>query len=63
MHVKLQAENSPTEETDLEYKFYNFKDRDFTFKFVKRLWNNESTFATEEDQSDVSEEEEEKRMT
>lgn len=61
MHVKQQAENS--EETESEYKFYNFKDRDFTFKFVKRLWANESSYAKEEDMSDISEEEEEKRLT
>lgn len=31
------------------FKFYGFKDRDMTFKYIKRLWSNTSPYADEED--------------
>ena len=31
------------------FKFYGFKDRDMTFKYIKRLWNHASPYADAEE--------------
>lgn len=31
------------------FKFYGFKDRDMTFKYVKRLWSHTSPYADQEE--------------
>ena len=31
------------------FKFYGFRDRDMTFKYIKRLWSHASPYAEEDD--------------
>lgn len=54
-----QAKKEPEEKEKEEiYRFYSFKERDFTFKYVRRLWANSSPHAgSEDDESENSEEE------
>lgn len=40
------------------YRFYSFSDRDFTFKYIRRLWANASTHAGSDDESSQASEEE-----
>lgn len=53
------------EESEKEtiYRFYSFQDRDFTFKYIRRLWSNASPHAeSDEDSSQESEEEKAKEQ-
>ena len=54
---KTDDKDESKENKETIYKFYSFKDRDFTFKYVRRLWANSSSYANSEDE--VSEESEE----
>ena len=50
-------EKDETKDKETVYKFYSFKDRDFTFKYVRRLWANTSPHCNEDDvESEESEE-------
>lgn len=58
--VKNEQAKKEPEEKDKEeiYRFYSFKERDFTFKYIRRLWANSSPHAgSEDDESENSEEE------
>jgi len=58
MHVKPEkkgGEQASTEDEEQIYRFYSFHERDFTFKYIRRLWTNVSPFAGEDDSSEPSE--------
>ena len=50
-----QAKKEPEEKDKEEiYRFYSFKERDFTFKYIRRLWANSSPHAgSEDDEEDL----------
>jgi hypothetical protein len=50
-------EKDDGKEKETIYKFYSFKDRDFTFKYVRRLWANSSSYANSEDEESEESEE------
>ena len=50
--------NNGEAEKDTVYRFYSFSDRDFTFKYIRRLWANASTHAGSDDESSQASEEE-----
>lgn len=49
------GENTSKVET---LKFYGFRDREMTFKYIKRLWSNVSPYAEDNSSSGSDEEEE-----
>jgi hypothetical protein len=55
--IKLFVKNGQQDDV---YRFSGFSERDFTFKYIKRLWSNASQHAPEEDddESEASENEE-----
>jgi hypothetical protein len=52
LHVKEKGAESQDETL---YRFNGFNDRDFTFKYIRRLWTNASPYAGEDDSSEPSE--------
>jgi hypothetical protein len=63
VHVKVPAkkvnESGKVEKCfdETTYKFYNFSDRDISFKYIIRVWRNASPYANSDDESEASEEE------
>jgi len=58
MNEKSGEEKEDKKEKETIYKFNSFKDRDFTFKYVRRLWANSSSYANSEDEESEESEEE-----
>jgi hypothetical protein len=55
----IRKESSPEDEKqETIYRFYSFKDRDFTFKYIRRLWANSSPFAGSDDEESENSDEE-----
>ena len=54
--IKLAVkEKGPESQEETEYRFNGFNDRDFTFKYIRRLWTNASPYAGENETIEPSE--------